>query len=116
MSTATKKEPGLPREGRVKGARPHDLSRTPPLQGDSGGPLVCEFNGTWVQIGIVSWGRGCTWQLYPGVFTRVSYFSSWIRYHMEKTPLPSQPTPALSPPLSATLSVLVTALAGVAVS
>ncbi|ELR52711.1 Serine protease 42, partial [Bos mutus] len=28
-------------------------------QGDSGGPLVCEFNNSWVQVGIVSWGIGC---------------------------------------------------------
>ncbi|XP_023416217.1 serine protease 38 isoform X1 [Cavia porcellus] len=85
-------------------------------EGDSGGPLVCELNHTWVQVGIVSWGQGCTQQLYPAVFARVSYFSHWIRYHMEKTPLPPQPTPALSPARRATLSVLVTALASLAVS
>ncbi|KFO20095.1 Serine protease 38 [Fukomys damarensis] len=85
-------------------------------EGDSGGPLVCEFNRTWVQIGIVSWGRGCTEQVYPAVFARVSYFSRWIRYYMERTPLPSQPTPALCPALGATLGVLVTTLAGLAIS
>lgn len=77
---------------------------------------MCELNHTWVQVGIVSWGQGCTQQLYPAVFARVSYFSHWIRYHMEKTPLPPQPTPALSPARRATLSVLVTALASLAVS
>ncbi|XP_063559809.1 LOW QUALITY PROTEIN: putative serine protease 42 [Gorilla gorilla gorilla] len=28
-------------------------------QGDSGGRLACEYNDTWVQVGIVSWGIGC---------------------------------------------------------
>uniref|UniRef100_A0A2K6GGX5 Peptidase S1 domain-containing protein n=1 Tax=Propithecus coquereli TaxID=379532 RepID=A0A2K6GGX5_PROCO len=28
-------------------------------QGDSGGPMACEYNDTWVQVGIVSWGIGC---------------------------------------------------------
>uniref|UniRef100_A0A8C5XQ24 Serine protease 42, pseudo n=1 Tax=Microcebus murinus TaxID=30608 RepID=A0A8C5XQ24_MICMU len=28
-------------------------------QGDSGGPMACEYNDTWVQVGVVSWGMGC---------------------------------------------------------
>ncbi|XP_054965766.1 putative serine protease 42 isoform X2 [Pan paniscus] len=28
-------------------------------QGDSGGRLACEYNDTWIQVGIVSWGIGC---------------------------------------------------------
>ncbi|XP_004874812.1 serine protease 38 [Heterocephalus glaber] len=85
-------------------------------EGDSGGPLVCEFNRTWVQIGIMSWGCGCNEHVYPGVFARVSYFSSWIRYHVERKPLPSQPAPALCPARGAALGVLVTALAGLGLS
>ncbi|EDW02911.1 trypsin [Drosophila grimshawi] len=43
-------------------------------QGDSGGPLVA--NG--VQIGVVSWGNGCAWSSYPGVYADVASLRSWI--------------------------------------
>uniref|UniRef100_A0A8C6E674 Peptidase S1 domain-containing protein n=1 Tax=Moschus moschiferus TaxID=68415 RepID=A0A8C6E674_MOSMO len=47
-------------------------------QGDSGGPLVCEFNNSWVQVGIVSWGVGCGRSGYPGVYTEVSFYKDWL--------------------------------------
>lgn len=40
--------------------------------------MVCEFNNTWVQVGIVSWGLGCGRLGYPGVYTEVSYYRDWI--------------------------------------
>ena len=43
-------------------------------QGDSGGPLVVGSH----LIGIVSWGEGCANTNYPGVYTRVSAYNSWI--------------------------------------
>jgi len=43
-------------------------------QGDSGGPLTC----SGMFCGIVSWGTGCGWDGYPGVYTEVSYFVDWI--------------------------------------
>ncbi len=48
-------------------------------QGDSGGPLVVrDEQGFFVQVGVVSWGRGCALPGQPGIYTRVSAFSDWI--------------------------------------
>uniref|UniRef100_A0A8C9R510 chymotrypsin n=1 Tax=Scleropages formosus TaxID=113540 RepID=A0A8C9R510_SCLFO len=47
-------------------------------QGDSGGPLVVKQGSVWVQAGIVSFGNGCAEPNYPGVYTRVSPYQSWI--------------------------------------
>lgn len=44
--------------------------------GDSGGPLV---DGDGIQVGIVSFGRGCGVAEYPGIYSRVSAVSDWIR-------------------------------------
>ncbi|KAF2363720.1 Serine proteases trypsin domain [Trinorchestia longiramus] len=49
-------------------------------QGDSGGPFMQEvFPGSYVQTGIVSFGRGCAEKEYPGVYTRVPYYIPWIQ-------------------------------------
>ena len=51
--------------------------------GDSGGPLITlGQNGTYQQIGIVSWGAGkgkfdCPLN-YPNVFSRVTVQLNWI--------------------------------------
>ncbi|KAK2832951.1 hypothetical protein Q5P01_016840 [Channa striata] len=47
-------------------------------QGDSGGPMVSKQSGRWIQAGIVSFGDGCALPNFPGIYTRVSQYQSWI--------------------------------------
>ncbi|XP_062055929.1 serine protease 44-like [Lepus europaeus] len=62
-------------EGVICSYRPQ---RHSPCQGDSGGPLVCEFNETWIQVGIVSWGADCGATPIPAVYTQVSEYRDWV--------------------------------------
>lgn len=48
------------------------------FQGDSGGPLVCNVKGAWLQLGIISRGLGCARADFPGIYTRVQYYQSWL--------------------------------------
>ncbi|XP_062854219.1 transmembrane protease serine 9-like [Trichomycterus rosablanca] len=47
-------------------------------QGDSGGPMVTKMGATWIQPGVTSWGKGCAWKNYPGVYTNVARYQTWI--------------------------------------
>jgi secreted trypsin-like serine protease len=57
----------------------HSFSRIDTCQGDSGGPLLM-FNSenVWEEVGITSIGYGCAQPDYPGVYTRVAAYQSWI--------------------------------------
>jgi len=51
--------------------------------GDSGGPLVCYVSRIPYLAGATSWGiSGCTTRGYPSVYTRISYFNTWIQENM----------------------------------
>jgi secreted trypsin-like serine protease len=54
-------------------------------QGDSGGPLIATLAGVPIQIGIVSWGNGCAWARYPGVYTRIPSLYPWIKAQAKLT-------------------------------
>jgi len=69
-------------------------TRKDSCQGDSGGPAVVpakDGNG-FVQVGVVSWGRGCGGAL-PGVYSRVAAFSGWIHDTMASHAGPVAATP-----------------------
>jgi secreted trypsin-like serine protease len=53
--------------------------------GDSGGPLLFgDDDKGYTVVGITSWGDGCAKKNRPGVYARVSYFSSWIETIVKK--------------------------------
>ncbi|XP_012283092.1 trypsin-3 [Orussus abietinus] len=62
---------GLP-EGQICAAYPDGGQDA--CQGDSGGPLVVAKR----LAGVVSWGNGCAIPGYPGVYSEVAYYRSWI--------------------------------------
>ncbi|OAN48351.1 hypothetical protein A6A03_08185 [Chloroflexus islandicus] len=48
-------------------------------QGDSGGPLmVSDGSGGFLHAGIVSFGTGCGWPHFPGVYALTAFFADWI--------------------------------------
>jgi len=55
--------------------------------GFGGGPLAVQAqDGSYSQIGILSFGRGCANKGYPGVYTRVTSFLDWIQETITITP------------------------------
>jgi len=58
----------------------HQLGGKDSCQADSGGALF--HPETHIQIGMVSWGRGCARRNAPGVYARVSAAYSWIHHQV----------------------------------
>ncbi|TRY78712.1 hypothetical protein TCAL_06797 [Tigriopus californicus] len=47
--------------------------------GDSGGPFtIPDLSGKYVLEGVISWGKSCADQRYPGVYAEVRYVLDWI--------------------------------------
>uniref|UniRef100_A0A8C3F5V2 Peptidase S1 domain-containing protein n=1 Tax=Chrysemys picta bellii TaxID=8478 RepID=A0A8C3F5V2_CHRPI len=81
--------------------------------GDSGGPLACQQDGTWYLAGVVSWfmtrevnGIVCSHPTFPGVFTRVTAYDSWIQGHVNGV----GPSAVASPAALILATLLLTAL------
>ena len=47
-------------------------------KGDSGGPLTYKNDGNLQVVGLASWGYGCGFAWYPGVYTNVAFYRDWI--------------------------------------
>ena len=47
--------------------------------GDSGGPMTIMSRGRRVLVGVVSWGRECARDKWPGVYSRVDTVLDWVR-------------------------------------
>lgn len=70
-------------------------------QGDSGGPLMLQgANRRWMLVGIVSWGYRCGEPDFPGVYTRVNHYLSWIENNLgsRREPAPIS-SPSVAPPI-----------------
>lgn len=50
--------------------------------GDSGGPLMQHVADRWFVIGVVSFGRACGLDGWPGVYTSTSSYKNWILQNM----------------------------------
>ena len=80
----------------------YEQGGTDSCQGDSGGPFFNENSGK--QVGVVSWGYGCAAAGYPGVYAKVSHYTTWLCSYVPTlsicsggtSPSPS-PTPAPTP-------------------
>lgn len=57
---------------------PYDFLMIILSQGDSGGPLVLDEDGIQHEVGVVSTGYGCGSSQYPGIYTNVSQYLTWI--------------------------------------
>ena len=61
-------------------------------QGDSGGPLVSIIGNRRVLAGVVSTGQGCALAGYPGIYTRISRYATWLRGTIHPAYISSHPS------------------------
>lgn len=67
-------------------------------QGDSGGPILKKkADGSYVQVGIVSFGIGCGHAELPGVYTRLALYTDWMKKTIAAAAAPPAAAPAAAP-------------------
>lgn len=90
------------KQGIIEGSICAYRNGTDACQGDSGGPLIVKGDNATndVLVGLVSWGRGCALEGYPGVYARVSTYIDWIKG------IAQMDVPTASPTAEATFSKL----------
>ncbi len=78
-------------ETHLAGVDPLEIAT--PCFGDSGGPLVRDFGGTDLLVGLVSFGTAeCDDASQPTIYTRLSYFFSWVEERLAATESPPRMT------------------------
>jgi secreted trypsin-like serine protease len=60
--------------------------------GDSGGPLMVPDGEDWLQIGVVSSGRGCARRPFPGIYTEVAAYTSFVTRWLDPDERPDRVT------------------------
>ena len=60
--------------------------------GDSGGPMMVKDGDEWVQVGIVSTGRGCARRPYPGIYTEVAHYDDLVSRYTAPDTVPDRVT------------------------
>ena len=68
--------------------------------GDSGGPLMVPEDDHWLQIGVVSTGRGCARRPYPGIYTEVAHYDDFVTPYTQADTVPDRVTDLHARPLS----------------
>ncbi|XP_006171078.1 putative serine protease 46 [Tupaia chinensis] len=68
-------------------------------QGNSGSSLVCQQNGSWIQMGVVSWSFNCGRRQFPGIYTSTTHFTQWIKKQVSDMKFVSRAGPALLSPV-----------------
>jgi trypsin len=59
-------------------------------QGDSGGPIVVPDGADPVLIGVVSWGIGCARARFPGIYTELANYASFVNPYLDPDTAPDR--------------------------